>query len=133
MYVFAVALLYGSATALIGAAAAWWVWCVTFPPPGGVRRTVPKPSRAAEVLARLHELATRVAVDVDEHSSQVEEINDKLTSAGSHEPAMIVDVVAQADPDQPAHAREAGLHRGQAPRAGASRFKSMRPRPAPMP
>ena len=50
---------------------------------------------AAEVLARLQELATRVAVDVDEHSSQVEEINDKLTSAESHEPTMIVDVVAK--------------------------------------
>ena len=50
---------------------------------------------AAEVLARLQELATRVAFDVDEHSSQVEEINDKLTSADKHEPTMIVDMVAK--------------------------------------
>jgi len=52
-------------------------------------------THAAEVLARLQELATRVAFDVDEHSSQVEEINDKLTSAYSPEPTIIVDVVAK--------------------------------------
>ena len=87
-------LLYGFSTAVTGAAAAWWLCWSHF------RRKVlaqgsAEGRHAAEVLARLHELATRVAVDVDEHSSQVEEINDKLTSAGSHEPAMIVDVVAK--------------------------------------
>jgi diguanylate cyclase len=43
----------------------------------------------------LQELATRVAFDVDEHGSQVEEINDTLASADQHEPTMIVDAVAR--------------------------------------
>jgi len=87
-------LLYGLSTAAAGAAAAWWLGWSHFH-----RKTLRQGSaegrHATEVLARLHELATRVAVAVDEHSSQVEEINDNLTSTGSHEPAMIVDVVAR--------------------------------------
>jgi len=51
--------------------------------------------RAAEVLMRLQALAARVALDVDDHSSQIEEINDKLTSADKHDPTTIVDVVAK--------------------------------------
>ena len=38
-------------------------------------------------------MATRVAIDVDEHGSHVEEINDELTSAVGHEQTKIVDVV----------------------------------------
>jgi diguanylate cyclase len=87
-------LLYGLATATTGAAAAGWLCWSHF------RRKTLTQGRAegrhaAEVLACLHELATRVAVAVDEHSSQVEEINDSLSSTGGHEPARIVDVVAR--------------------------------------
>lgn len=94
MHVIVVDLLYGLATAVTGAAAASWLWWSHFR-----RKALAEGGaggrHAAEVLTRLHELATRVAVDVDEHSSQVEEINDELTAAGSHQPAMIVDVVAR--------------------------------------
>jgi diguanylate cyclase len=89
-----VEVLFGSATAIAGAVAGWWLcWShfrgKTFAQSSAAGR------HAADVLARLHELATRVAVAVDEHSSQVEEISDTLTSTGDHEPAMIVDVVAR--------------------------------------
>ena len=93
MHLLVVNLLCGLATAVIGAAAASWLWWSHFR-----RKALAQSSAearlAVDVLAHLHELATRVAADVEEHSSQVEEINDKLTSAGSHEPAMIADVVA---------------------------------------
>jgi diguanylate cyclase len=87
-------LLYGISAALLGAAGASWLWW------SHVRRRAPvqgraEAHRAVEVLDRLQELATRVAFDVDEHSSQVEEINDELAAAGPHESAMIVDVVAK--------------------------------------
>ena len=89
-----VALLYGSATAISGAAVASWLCWSSFH-----RKTRAQSSadgrHAAEVLARLYELVIRVAFDLDEHGSHVEEINDELTSAGSHEPAAIVDVVAR--------------------------------------
>ena len=89
-----VALLYGSAAAITGAAVAWCLCWSHFH-----RKTRAQSSaegrHAAEVLTRLHELATRVAIDVDEHGSHVEEINDALTSAGGHEPGAIVDVVAR--------------------------------------
>jgi diguanylate cyclase len=87
-------LFYGLTAALIGAAAACWMCRSHFR-----RKTTvvgnEDARRAAEALSRLQELASRVAFDVDEHNSQVEEINDKLTSTDKHEPAMIVDVVAK--------------------------------------
>jgi diguanylate cyclase len=51
--------------------------------------------QAARVLAQLHEVATRVAVDVEAHSSRVEQINSELEAAGDKQPAAIVDVVAR--------------------------------------
>ena len=72
-------LLYGIVSVLLGAAGTWWLCWRHFSQ--GSRQGNVKARRASEVLIRLHDLATRVAVDVDEHSSQVEEINDKLTSA----------------------------------------------------
>jgi diguanylate cyclase len=51
--------------------------------------------RAAEALARLQELMTRVAVDVEHHQSQVEEANAKLTAPGNDPTRTIVEVVAQ--------------------------------------
>jgi diguanylate cyclase len=89
-----IAVLYGLTTATIGAAAAVWA-CSRSVRRGVAAGANTEAQHAAEILVRLQELATRVAFDVDEHSSQVEEINDKLTSAGDHQPAMIVDVVAK--------------------------------------
>ena len=101
-------LLCGFAATIMGAAAASGLWWSHFR-----RKTASQSSAearlAVDVLARLHELATRVAADVEEHSSKVEEINDKLTSAGSHEPALIADVVASLIQANLAHAREARL------------------------
>ncbi len=86
-------LLYGLATAITGSATTWWLCWSQFRRKTRAQNSA-EDRRAARVLSRLHELATRVAVDVDEHSSQVERINDTLTTDGSHEPATIVGVVA---------------------------------------
>lgn len=91
---FVVDLLYGYATAILGAAGASWLWWSHFRRKTFTHSTA-EAHHAADVLVRLQELATRVAFDVDEHSSQVEEINGKLTSTDKHEPTMIVDVVAK--------------------------------------
>ena len=89
-----VQLLYGLAWALIGAAGISWLWWSRW-----VRKAI-APARAearhaAEVLVRLQELAVRVAFDVDEHSSRVEEINQELTSEHGSETTIIVDIVAK--------------------------------------
>ena len=87
-------LLYGFAAAALGAAAACWLYRSH-----GQRHVltdrIAKTRHAEEILVRLQELASRVAFDVDEHSSQVEEISNELTSADTHEPAMIVEMVAK--------------------------------------
>ena len=100
MNLLAISLLYGLAMTAIGAGAASWAcW-------SHIRRKVCTDSaveaqhtaqvrHAAEVLVRLQELATRVSFDVDEHSNQVEEINDRLISSDKNEPTVIVDVVAK--------------------------------------
>ncbi len=87
-------LLYGIASVLLGAAGTWWL-CWRYFSCQASRQGNAKARRAGEVLIRLRDLAMRVAVDVDEHSSQVAEINDKLTSTHGGEPALIVDVVAE--------------------------------------
>jgi diguanylate cyclase len=51
--------------------------------------------RAQKVLGRLHDLAARVAADVGEHSSRVEEINEELTSAGISETDVVVSAVGK--------------------------------------
>ena len=94
MSLLVVELLCGFTTAFAGAAGASWLWWSHF------RRKAFEQSnaeahRAAAVLVRLVELATRVAFDVDEHSSQVEEISDELNSIDKREPSMIVDAVAR--------------------------------------
>ena len=73
-------LLYGLVTTSLGAAAASWLWWSHFrrraiTHDGAV--TSPEARHATEVLLRLQELAGGMAFDVDEHSSQAEEINDK--------------------------------------------------------
>ena len=94
MQLIAVDLLYGCAAALMGAAAACWL-CLSRFRRRAVAQAGAEAHHAAEILLRLQDLATRMAFDVGEHSSHVEEINDKLVSAGKHEPTMIVDVVAE--------------------------------------
>jgi diguanylate cyclase len=48
-----------------------------------------------EVLVRLHELAARVAADVDEHSSRVHEITKQLSAAKSRESTEVVSAIAK--------------------------------------
>lgn len=79
---------------IMGAAAAWWICSAQFH--RKARGNVSADARhAADILVRLQDLAARVAVDVDEHSTKVEEINDKLTSTDDNKPTVIVDMVAK--------------------------------------
>jgi diguanylate cyclase len=50
--------------------------------------------RAREVMARLHELAARVAADVGQHSHRVEAINEELHAADVGEPEAVVKAIA---------------------------------------
>ena len=59
------------------------------------RPPISMPSALAEALARLQELMTRVAVNVEHHQSQVEEANAKLTAPGNDPTRTIIEVVAQ--------------------------------------
>ncbi len=52
-------------------------------------------SRAREVLARLHELAARVAADVGQHNHRVAAINEELKSAEGAEPEIVVTAIAK--------------------------------------
>lgn len=94
MHMFIVGLISGFAMTVSGVAVtAWWYRF-------RVHHSLPAQNsaevhRAAEVLGHLLDLANRVAVDVNEHNSQVEGINDELTSTETHESAVIVDVVAR--------------------------------------
>ena len=51
--------------------------------------------QSAAVLGRLQELAARVAIDVEEHSTRVEQINHELEDAAGEKAEAIVDVVAR--------------------------------------
>ena len=87
-------LLYCITSAASGSAATGWLCWSQF------HRKALAASRgaghqAADVLNSLHDLATRVAVDVDEHNCQVKEINETLISGDGREPTKIVDVVAK--------------------------------------
>ena len=87
-------LLYGAMTALLGAAAAWGLCCLYFRHNDN-RQGNAKSRHATEVLIRLRDLATRVAIDVEEHSNQVERINGKLTATDGSQPQSIVDAVTK--------------------------------------
>jgi diguanylate cyclase len=87
-------ILYGFTAAAMGALTALWVCWSHFH--GKVEKEVSVKARhASDILARLQELSTRVAIDVDRHNSQVEEINEELTSADKNKPTVIIDVVAK--------------------------------------
>ena len=111
MKLLVVDLLYGLAMALLGAAAPSWFWWSHF------RRKAITPSgaeahHAGEVLARLQELATRVAFDVDEHDCA----QDDFTSAAARKHSLggesaaqlghVADAIQRARPDS-AHATKA--------------------------
>ena len=85
--------LFGSVTALVGAGAAW-ILLRRHNHEAAQQMAMNKTRHAAEVLARLQDLAARMAIDVGEHSSQVKEINEQLTASAEGEPGEIVTVVA---------------------------------------
>jgi diguanylate cyclase len=87
-------LLYGLATTFVGAIATL-LFCWIYFHRKMFGKAKAEVHHASEVLVRLQELASRVALDVDEHSNRVEEMNVKLTSADKHKPNVIVDVVAK--------------------------------------
>lgn len=51
--------------------------------------------RAREALARLREVALRVAADVGEHNQRVEAINDELSAVDASDPEVVVGTVAK--------------------------------------
>jgi diguanylate cyclase len=74
-----------------GMAAGWWLQ-------RRLRRdqaASDEPRLAREVLRRLQELAQRMATNVGQHSSRVEEINQELTLADGQTPEAVVAVVAK--------------------------------------
>lgn len=79
MPVILVDLAFAGVMAAVGAAWGWWLrGC------GGSNgnQAAEEKRYAREALGRLHDLAARVAADVGEHSSRVEEINEELTATG---------------------------------------------------
>jgi diguanylate cyclase len=86
-------LCFALTVAALGAAGGWWLRG------SGVRRESRRNGaegrRNREVLSRLHELAARVANDVDQHQSRVEEINEELASAKAPESDAVVTVVTR--------------------------------------
>ena len=88
-------IVYGLVMAGSGAGGALWLTRARRVPVGDAGTAAqPEMSQASEVLARLYDLTTKVAVDVEMHSNRVEEINDSLIAQGD-QPAMIVDQVAR--------------------------------------
>ncbi|MGO9115308.1 MAG: GGDEF domain-containing protein [Thermoguttaceae bacterium] len=101
-------LFYAFASGLLGAAAASWLWYshvrrhTAAASPGNspaadaaVRIHKLATQAAFDFMVRIHELATQVAFDVGEHNSQVQEINEELTSSKSHDSAKVLDVVVK--------------------------------------
>jgi diguanylate cyclase len=86
-------LCFALTVAALGAAGGWWLRG------SGVRRESRRNGadgrRNREVLSRLHELAARVANDVGQHQSRVEEINEELVSAKAPESDAVVTVVTR--------------------------------------
>jgi diguanylate cyclase len=72
-------LLLAVVSAALGAAGACWLLS------GRRGAAAEDRQRAREVLARLHEVAVRVAADVGQHNSRVEEINGELSAIDGRE------------------------------------------------
>ncbi len=94
MAVVFVDLIFMLLAAAAGAAGAWWLCRRSGVPAEAIVGSAPA-QNASDVLAHLHDLATRVAVDVETHSSRVEEMSATLTTPGHQEPAAIIGVVAK--------------------------------------
>ncbi len=86
-------LCFALTVAVLGAVGGWWLRG------SGVRRESRRNGadgrRNREVLSRLHELAARVASDVGQHQSRVEEINEELVSAKTPESDAVVTAVTR--------------------------------------
>ena len=82
---------FAAVIAAVGVIGGWWLRA------RGVRQKTKQAGEegrfAREVLSRMHELAARVATDVGEHSSRVEEINAELTAGDVHETEVVVGAV----------------------------------------
>ena len=80
---------FASFVVTIGVALGWWLHSRR----AGRRQASEETRHARDVLGRLHDLAARVAADVGEHSSRVEEINEELTSTESSDTDVVVTAV----------------------------------------
>ncbi|MGO9115173.1 MAG: GGDEF domain-containing protein [Thermoguttaceae bacterium] len=87
-------LFYAFASVLLGAAGASWLWYSYVRGQAAVASQRKSPL-AADFAVRLNELVSQVALDVGEHNSQVEEINEELTSSKSHDSTEVLDVVVK--------------------------------------
>jgi len=88
MPVIVIDILFALISAGLGAAATWWLI-------NGRRGAVEERRRAQEVLARLHEVAVRVAADVGEHHTKVEEINEELNAVEGQEGDVVLGAVSR--------------------------------------
>ncbi len=88
MPVIVIDILFALISAGLGAAATWWLI-------NGRRGAAEDRRRAHEVLARLHEVAVRVAADVGEHHTRVEEINEELQAVEGHEGDVVLGAVSR--------------------------------------
>lgn len=88
MPVIVIDILFALISAGLGAAATWWLI-------NGRRGAVEERRRAQEVLARLHEVAVRVAADVGEHHTKVEEINEELNAVEGREADAVLGAVSR--------------------------------------
>lgn len=103
MFFLAIEILYMGSAALAGIAFGWWLRggsasMATYDAPTAAqdtRQPADQIDRAGEVLAQLQEVATRVASDVGEHSSRVQEINEELAASNSGQADVVVRAVTR--------------------------------------
>jgi diguanylate cyclase len=84
---------FAVAMASAGGLAGWWLRGSTIRRDS--RRNDSESRRNREVLARLYDLAARVAADVGQHTNRVEEISEELASAKEPESDVVVNAVAR--------------------------------------
>ena len=81
-------------TAVVTAVLVWWLCRRDRARPSAVKDDG-SAQHAAEVLGRLHHLVTRIALDVEDHNSRVEEASTELAAADGHEADVIVNIVGK--------------------------------------
>jgi diguanylate cyclase len=86
-------LTFALVMATTGLLAGWWL--KTASARSRSTNVLEESRHAREVLGRLQQLAMRMAENVGEHSSRVEEINQELSSTDAHEPEAVVAAVAK--------------------------------------